>query len=182
MPIQDLLNWHMPSCGNLAQPLCKAFARLDLAVSPTASTLDFKPSQIRHINDCYADKTFEDSSFDKKDDYPEELTFDLEHDKSTVMNDGCARISVGAALLVCEKLGLTYRRSAFQARINGAKGVWYISAPYDTSDPAQLGVWIEITPSQRKIRCRQEYLDDKCCEPGRWSFDVVRFSARARAQ
>ncbi|GAB7359941.1 hypothetical protein MBLNU230_g7466t1 [Neophaeotheca triangularis] len=180
--LPELLNWLLPIGYNLDQSLCKAFARVDLALSPTISTLSFKPSQIRHVDDCHADGTPEDSSYDSTRTYPKGFTFHFEHDESTVMNDGCARMSVGAAMIVCEKLGLTHRRSAFQARINGAKGVWYISAPYDTSDPMHLDVWIEITASQKKINYREQDLDDSTCHPGRWSFDVVRHSARARTQ
>jgi hypothetical protein len=96
------------------------------------------------------------------------------------MTDGCAAISVGAALLICEKLPLGSRPSAFQGRINGAKGMWYISADYATTNQEHLDVWIEIRKSQVKVQFRREDLHPVLCEPDRWSFDVVTHSRPPR--
>src|SRR5438067_2523997 len=72
---------------------------------------------------------------------------------TAAMNDGCARISVGACRLIWRHLGLGgLIPSAFQGRINGAKGVWIRSGPSETQDQRDLEVWIEISTSQEKFK------------------------------
>lgn len=93
--------------------------------------------------------------------------------KSTAMNDGCSRISVGACRDIWKKLGLTGPiPSAFQARINGAKGVWIRSAPSDTKSEQDLAIWIEISASQEKFKAHDEDTDDNF-DANRWTFEVV---------
>ena len=58
--------------------------------------------------------------------------------------------------------------------------MWCISAPYETSDPDHLAVWIEIRDSQLKIHPREEDLDDSRCDEDRWIFDIKGYSKRAR--
>ncbi|KAG9721366.1 hypothetical protein KCU73_g14266, partial [Aureobasidium melanogenum] len=97
--------------------------------------------------------------------------------EKAVMNDGCSLISVGAAKELCEELGIKgVRPVAFQGRINGCKGVWMISAPYDTTEPKHRRKWIHMTESQRKVIPRDEDLT-KSCEPDRWSFELVKFTS-----
>lgn len=175
--LSALLDWHLVFASNLHQQSSKLFARIELALSATKPTYAFKPSQIRLLpEDMLADGDPEDPRFNDPN-----LNFPASYDPITIMNDGCARISVGAAKLVCESFGILPGPSAFQARINGAKGIWFISAPYDTTDQHHLDVWIEITPSQVKIKPRESDLIDTTCEADRWSFDVVQWSRKARA-
>jgi hypothetical protein len=91
------------------------------------------------------------------------------------MNDGCSLISVGVAKELCEQLGIKgVRPVAFQARINGCKGVWMISAPYDTTEPKHLKRWGYMSESQRKVMPRDEDFSSGC-EIGRWSFELVKY-------
>lgn len=94
--------------------------------------------------------------------------------KAVVMNDGCSRISVGASLLIWKKLSLTGSiPSAFQARINGAKGVWIVSGPTQNACPEDLKVWIEISQSQKKFEPHDEDTDDEY-DFNRWNFEVLK--------
>ncbi|KAK6432370.1 hypothetical protein LTR95_011459 [Oleoguttula sp. CCFEE 5521] len=174
LSLEKFLDWMVPLTVNVRQPACKAFKRLDLMVSSTWLTINFLPRQIRlGVDDVYANGMHEDHRFD---DTSRKFGVLMVHDQREVMTDGCARISVGAAKLVCESLKLTHWPTAFQARINGAKGMWYISAPYETTSPEDLEVWIEIRKSQLKVQVRDEDKHVATCEPDRWSFDVVSWS------
>ncbi|OQN96199.1 hypothetical protein B0A48_17706 [Cryoendolithus antarcticus] len=174
LSIEGFLNWMVPFAPNLNQPACKAFARIDLMVSSTWSTIKFLPDQVRlGVDDIHANGMHEDHRFDDHDkDFGEHMVYD----QREVMTDGCARISVGAAKLICGRLQLVHWPTAFQARINGAKGMWYISAPYETISSEDLEVWIEIRKRQLKVQVRDEDLRLDTCEPDRWSFDVVSWS------
>lgn len=94
------------------------------------------------------------------------------------MTDGCGRISLKAAEIVCGHLGITNIPAAFQARINGAKGVWSISASPGTTEAEDLDIWIEIRESQLKVQPRASDMKKPTCERDhdRWSFDVVSYS------
>jgi hypothetical protein len=99
------------------------------------------------------------------------------------MNDGCARISVGAALRIWQH----YRNatdsdeplpSAFQGRIGGAKGMWMISAEPQTRDPAHLETWIEITKSQQKFEpVYDDDGDDQSYNVHRLTFNYYKHSS-----
>lgn len=175
--IFDLLNWMFPFRENAKQPVCKSFARFLLSIKHSIPSINFKPSQIRRPGDILANGESEDTSF-------EDPRFRRERKKcwksNEVMTDGCAMISVGAAELIRETLGIVEHPSVFQGRINGAKGMWSISAPYGTSDPYHKDIWIEIRPSQLKVEPRKEDLDDLLCEEDRWSFDVKGYSRPPR--
>lgn len=151
MLVGEMINQFFNFVKNQDQNFCKAFARLDLALSRTTPTLAFKPSQIRRIPDILADLTPEAQEFNDR-----SLDWTEQYDERPVMNDGCARVSVGAALVIWQY----YRSatgsdeplpSAFQGRIGGAKGMWMISDEPHTRDPVHLDIWIEITPSQQKF-------------------------------
>ncbi|KAF2726103.1 hypothetical protein K431DRAFT_280129, partial [Polychaeton citri CBS 116435] len=96
------------------------------------------------------------------------------------MNDGCNVISVAAAELVCKILGMNHRPVAFQARINGAKGIWFIEKPYGTTDPEQQKIWIKIGKSQQKYCVPSLHRDAETCKKNVYSFDVVRTSCPAK--
>ena len=66
--------------------------------------------------------------------------------------------------------------SAIQARIGGAKGVWYISASTDTTSPKHRDIWIEIKDSQLKFSPHDDDLDDDKFDDLRLSFEVLKYS------
>lgn len=175
IPLADLINWHFPIMENAHQPICKGFARFTLSDRQTTPTVCFKPSQILMVDDIQAntepdDTNFEDPVFQGK---PRKVWTTDE-----VMTDGCAMISVGVALLIREIVGIVDFPSTFQGRINGHKGLWHVSGPYETSNPKDLDVWIQLRPSQRKVGVRAEDCDERC-EADRWSFDLVSWTKPA---
>lgn len=177
MSVGEMINGFFNFKQNMDQNFCKAFARLDLGLSRTIPTLSFKPSQIRRMPDTYADRTPEAQEFNDA-----TLDWTEHYDKIPVMNDGCARVSVGAALLIWK----FYRDatgsdeplpSTLQGRIFGAKGMWMISAEPHTRDPAHLDVWIEITDSQLKFEpAREDQADDRPYNSHRLTFNYVKHS------
>jgi hypothetical protein len=177
MSVGDMINEFFNFAKNKDQNFCKAFARLDLGLSRTIPTLAFKPSQIKHIRDVRADITPEACDFNDP-----HLDWDEQCDEHMVMNDGCARVSVGAAL----KIWQYYRTatgstdplpSAFQGRIGGAKGMWMISAEPHTRDPVHLETWIEVTESQRKFDpVSDEEADDQPYACHRLTFNYLKHS------
>lgn len=96
--------------------------------------------------------------------------------KRRVMNDGCARISLGAARLIWRALGGTGNvPSVFQGRIGGAKGVWMRSHNVESVDPEAEEIWIEISQSQLKFKPADED-HGPSYDPNRLTFDVVKAS------
>ena len=167
----DFMNWMIPFKENAAQSAYKLFARIPLYLSRTFPSIQFTWEQIRFVKDKHAtgapeDITFEDSAFK----YARRKRFK----KDEVMTDGCARISVGALKEHSRITGMPYCHGAIQARINGHKGLWIPSAPENTQDLDHLAIWIELRPSQEKLKIRDEDRDDSLCEKDRWSFNVVK--------
>ncbi|KAF1343873.1 RNA dependent RNA polymerase-domain-containing protein, partial [Delphinella strobiligena] len=172
--LYQLLNWIIPLNENAHQPFCKAYAQLDLFMSRSTPTVKFKPGQVRHVKDVRANKVPEDMVFNDP-----AISIPACHSSSTsmVMNDGCSLMSVGATKEMCTLLGLSGTRPVtFQGRINGCKGMWTISAPYDSTDPDHQDVWIEITESQQKIVPRGQDRNPSTCDADRWTFDLVDYS------
>ncbi|TID17709.1 TCTP-domain-containing protein [Venturia nashicola] len=170
--IEEIVNWFMPLQKTAHQPYCKAYARLDLGFSKTWRSIVFKPSQVIRVPDIMSDGTPEATEFDDHGSLCDWSGYQ-EPIEPTAMNDGCSQISVGACREIWKKLRLTGPiPSAFQARINGAKGVWIRSAPSDTSSRHHLDVWIEISASQEKFKAHDEDTDDNF-DPIRWTFEVV---------
>ncbi|KAK7535212.1 RNA dependent RNA polymerase-domain-containing protein, partial [Phyllosticta citribraziliensis] len=167
----DLLNWFMPFVDerNASQPFPKAFARISLGLTTTTPTLSFKPSEVRYVLDIVADDTPEDDEFnDPALEWPKDQT-----KERRVMNDGCARISVGAAQQLWKNVGRGGPLpSTFQGRIGGAKGMWSISAASDTQNPNDREIWIEVTESQRKFWPHKDDRDDSLYDPQRLTFDL----------
>ena len=174
-----MLNWFFPFAGNMDQNFCKAYARIDLGLSRTIPTLAFKPSQIRRVDDIRANGTPEDSRF-----IDSTLVWDETPEPEAVMNDGCSRMSVGAALQIWQR----YREatdtknepmpSVFQGRIGGAKGLWMVCGEPSSNYPEELDIWIEITPSQRKFEPHLEDLFDDQFDKLRLTFEHVNHSSR----
>jgi hypothetical protein len=170
-----MINWQISIKDNLEQSLLKAFSRLPLSNRHSTPTVCFEPTQILMVDDIFPnaepeDDTFEDPAFKNK---PRKLWA-----KDEAMTDGCAMISVGAALLIRETAGITDFPSAFQGRINGHKGMWHVSGSYETSNPKHLEIWIQVRPSQRKVVPRAEDLDERC-EANRWCFGLLSWSKPA---
>ncbi|KAK8177893.1 RNA dependent RNA polymerase-domain-containing protein [Phyllosticta citrichinensis] len=167
----DLLNWFMPFVDerNVSQPFPKAFARISLGLTTTTPTLSFKPSEVRYVQDIIADDTPEDDEFnDPALQWPKDRT-----KERRVMNDGCARISVGAAQQLWKNVGRGGPLpSTFQGRIGGAKGMWSISAASDTQNPNDREIWIEVTESQRKFWPHKDDYNDSLYDPQRLTFDL----------
>lgn len=100
--------------------------------------------------------------------------------KRVVMNDGSARISLGAIREIVKMMkdsGIEVRGTPtwFQARFNGAKGVWHRSASYEHAMEDDWKVWIEIVPSQRKFPRHADDTDDSY-DPLRFTFEVLKWS------
>ena len=177
MSAGHMINQFFDFARNGYQNFCKAFARLDLGLSRTIPTFVFKPSEIRRLRDTLADDTPEAHEYDD-----DNLDWSERCDDRPVMNDGCAQVSVGAAL----KIWQCYRTatgsdeplpSAFQGRIRGAKGMWMISAEPHTRDPAHLETWIEITDSQQKFEpAHEDEADDRPYDTHRLTFNYVNHS------
>ncbi|KAH0370288.1 hypothetical protein KCU65_g2629, partial [Aureobasidium melanogenum] len=170
--LYEMLSWAIPLAKNGDQGFCKAYARLDLFLSQTIPTVKFTPKEVKYVKDTLADGAPESEDFKDR-----RLRFEYHTDERAVMNDGCSLISVGAAKEICEVLGIKgVRPVAFQGRINGCKGVWMISAPYDATEAKHRRKWIQMTESQRKVIPRDEDFTNSC-EPDRWSFELVKFTS-----
>ncbi|KAK7538904.1 RNA dependent RNA polymerase-domain-containing protein [Phyllosticta citricarpa] len=169
MDIFDLLNWFMPlKEPNVSQAFPKAFARIALGLTTTIPGLSFKPSQVKYVPDIVADGTPEDHEFDDS-----ALDWPIDQTTERVMNDGCARISVGAAQKLWQNIGKGGPLpSTFQGRIGGAKGMWIISAASDTCKLRDKEIWIEINNSQLKFQPHEDDLDDALYDPQRLTFDL----------
>lgn len=176
--IGTMLNWFFPFGENMHQSLCKAFARLDLGLSRTIPTLTFEPSQIIYVDDITADGTPEDVRFDDS----SIKTWPSKYSSREVMNDGCALISVGAALLIWQEVNkVTYCNepmpSAFQGRIAGAKGIWMVSAEPSTIRSEKYDIWIQISASQRKFISHQEdRMNNPASDTHRLTFEYLKHS------
>jgi len=174
----EFLNQWIPFEENASQPVCKISARISLSTKQSRPSFCFAPNQIRQLEDIIANGAPEDTSFDD----PVFLGWPQKSwDKKEVMTDGCASMSVGAALEIRKSLGIQEWPVAFQGRINGAKGMWNVSAQYSTSDPEHTAIWIEIRDSQLKVKTRAADGDLARCEQGRWRFDVKNYSRPAKA-
>jgi hypothetical protein len=177
MSVGEMVNEFFNIKKNENQSFCKAFARLELGLSRTIPTFAFRPSQIIRKRDVLANGTPEDREFNDA-----SLNWSELCDEFPVMNDGCAQVSVGAAL----KIWQCYRTitgsdeplpSAFQGRIGGAKGMWMLSAEPHTRDPVHLDIWIEVTDSQQKFEpVHNDEADDRPYNPHRLTFNYVKHS------
>ena len=167
----DFMNWMIPFKENAAQSAYKLFARIPLYLSRTTPTVQFTYDQIRFVDDIKANGAPEDTAFE---DPAFKEACRKVFDEAEVMTDGCARISVGAMKEHSRISGMPYCHGAIQGRINGHKGLWIPSAPENTQDPDHLAIWIELRPSQAKLKIRNEDRDVSLCEKDRWSFNVVK--------
>lgn len=155
--ISQLVGWFIPLHLNLHQPACKAFTRLDLAMSRTVPALTFECSQIR-----YGDYGTPDAkATDVADVWPDRWSYDNQKrhrevleifNPEEVMSDGCSWISIAAMDCVRQRLKLDYIPAAVQGRIFGAKGVWCCYHEELPTPVEPRHIWISISKSQVKVR------------------------------
>ncbi|KAF2222551.1 RNA dependent RNA polymerase-domain-containing protein [Elsinoe ampelina] len=181
VPLQELLDWalNLNDHKNLKMLFPKLMARMDLYLSRTTAAWTFEPEQVRWCEwrtELIADETPEATEFnDQRFKFPSPS----KTDGPVVMNDGCSLISPAAARSICERLKITGNRpSAFQGRINGAKGMWFLSGPYDSS---RQDITIDVAPSQRKVHARDCDFRSSTAEPARWTLDIVNFSTALKS-
>jgi len=150
--ITKFLDWAVPLQLNKHQPSCKAYARIDLAVSNTHLGIVFDDNQLHYdVDDQLSNNVPDDEIFTD----PQLLDLSLPRTlKPKVMNDGCCSISRGAMRIIAKNLGLKQEIYALQGRICGAKGLWYVDPDDD--------IWINISHSQIKSRhSREEIANDQ---------------------
>ena len=172
IPLAVLINWFIPLELNGDREQDKLFSRLELGFSKTTPTVEFKPAQIKEVDDQLADSTLE------TDCYLERGQHQQQHlGSEKVMNDGCSRVSLAAAKCIAERLGIQGPLpTAFQARIGCWKGLWFTDLRSSEHDLEDEDVWIEVTPSQAKFtRHPEDYFDDSY-DGRRTTFEVVRTS------
>ncbi|SPO25775.1 uncharacterized protein UTRI_03140 [Ustilago trichophora] len=129
--IWDFINHHAPFAQNGRSQLGKFIQRvlLGLSTSVPASVID----DITYESDIFGD--------------PDPVT-----GKKVEMTDGAASVSLTVAKDIAQHLGYDSVPSAFQGRIAGSKGVWYIDPFAECSLPGeQAKRWIKIRDSQKKI-------------------------------
>jgi hypothetical protein len=97
------------------------------------------------------------------------------------MNDGCSLISLSAARDIWKNLGNSGMvPSVFQARINGAKGIWISTPPANPAKPDER--WIRISKSQRKFLPHDSDVRmPSSADLLRWNFEVVNWSRKPSA-
>ncbi|MCJ1313593.1 hypothetical protein MMC25_007272 [Agyrium rufum] len=176
MTVREMLDWFMPPSENRKQPALKFFARLALGVSTTIPTVTFEPWQIIRSDDAFS-HTPSRRSLDLARNIEKRRVLGKNPD-GVVMNDGCARISKAAAKEIWEKLKINSQMpSAFQGRIGGAKGMWFVDLINETLPGPKVttsDIWIEITDSQLKFEGHP--IDEHSPDPGRVTFDVLSWS------
>lgn len=189
---EDVVKWFLPLHQMQPKGWAKSAARMDLALTPTIPTIEIPPSQVRESNpyqkpeheerkDGFGKDIYSDGSDDTTG-YHDQSLAPRQYDKGyrVVMNDGCARISLGAIqqivkIMKAAGISIDGIPTAFQARFNGAKGVWHRSCSLQDATRDDWDVWIEITPSQRKFPRHLDDTDDSY-DPERWRFGVVRWT------
>lgn len=129
--IWDFLNHHAPFAENGRSQLGKFVQRILLGLSTTvpASMVD----KIIYVPDVFGDP-------------------DSDSGERMEMTDGAASVSLAVAKDIAENLGYTSIPSAFQGRLAGSKGVWYVEPSAKALLPGESPTrWIEVRNSQKKI-------------------------------
>ncbi|GAC71762.1 RNA-directed RNA polymerase QDE-1 [Moesziomyces antarcticus T-34] len=129
--VWDFVDHHAPFAANGSSQLGKFIQRIQLGLSTSvpASTID----TITYVSDLRGD--------------PHPVT-----GEQVIMTDGAATMSLAVARDVAQRLSLTSVPSAIQARVAGAKGVWYLDPNAQSWLPGEEPKrWIHIRKSQNKI-------------------------------
>ncbi|KAI5818883.1 RNA dependent RNA polymerase-domain-containing protein [Pyronema omphalodes] len=130
MTRDELIRWHMPIERHLGNKYGKIWSRISLGLTAAKPTVTFTPDQIIDIEDTFGSLPPHG---------PQERA---------IMNDGCAVCSPEVMRRVADDLDLEEIPSAVQARVGGAKGMWFLDP---SADPASKEIYIHITTSQRKF-------------------------------
>ncbi|KAI8092751.1 RNA dependent RNA polymerase-domain-containing protein [Halteromyces radiatus] len=147
--VREVIDWHIPIIDNWGLTTCKFASRMTLAYSNSIPTLSFDPSQVRFIDDIYADNKIKDDE--------------------TCMTDGCGLISPSAMRKIMGSQQHDILPCAVQGRIAGAKGIWIVPPNLDMNS----GDWIEIRASQNKFKTGLPGVDLKT-DPLHFTFDLVK--------
>jgi len=120
----DLMEWLVALNVNCTTTAAKLFSRISLSLSSTIPTITFTPDQIHFVNDIHSDPDGE------------------------CMTDGCARVSPAVLRDLWRSgiLGSKEAPTAIQARLGGAKGVWYVDP---LADPRSDERWIQVRRSSQ---------------------------------
>lgn len=172
--VKDMINWFMPAVHNSDQRVLKFFSRLALSVSNTKPTIVFRPAEIIRSDDASAEDPQERRLNIARSEEKRMRGGSGKAKETTVMNDGCARLSKAAANGIAEQLGLTHTPAVFQGRIGGAKGMWMIDTLDEHLPSSDHGYWIEIADSQLKFNGHPE--DD--FDDLRFTFEVHDYSRK----
>lgn len=162
MTVVDLFELIRPIEENMDQPVYKLFSRTNLGMirvpSITCDILTLPTALSRNSQTVVLN--------------PEEIIV-KEHDimcGTDVMNDGAGEISMSLASKVAEKLGLTYRPTAFQGRLGEAKGLWIVDRHGDKDSD-----WITTYPSQRKWN-RSAASGGPSDDPSHRTLEILKYS------
>jgi hypothetical protein len=130
----ELMEWLLSLNKNYTMSAAKLWSRISLALSSTRPTICFAKAQIRLIGD-------------------------IESINGECMTDGCAKASPAVFREIWRSGVLDTKETptAVQGRIGGAKGVWYVDP---TADPRSDEMWVEIRPSQLKLRFDRVTFED----------------------
>jgi hypothetical protein len=175
MNVADVFAYLLPFQENRNQLASKLYTRLDLFVSRTFVGIQFDESDVDYqAKDQLATDEEED---DPHQDPALQQDFYDAFVPGKEMSDGCAEISFYAFWKINEQLGGDLR-SAFQARIGGAKGVWYKAredyASFGVGKPP--GPLIKLVQSQIKVQRK----DFRSVDPDCLKFNVVKPNSYAR--
>ncbi|KJX92467.1 RNA polymerase-like protein [Zymoseptoria brevis] len=174
LDVAEVFDYLLPYQGNRHQSACKLYTRLDLYVSRTKVGTQFDEGDVVfQARDQVATNELENDPYRDPD-----LGFYDTFFPGKVMSDGCAELSRHAHWKICEQLGIDHNRSAFQARIGGAKGVWYRAAEIDGSFDVGKPPGPHITVVQSQIKVQRDSLED--CDPDQRKFNVVKANSYAR--
>ena len=135
--VWDLIDHHAPFAENSGSSLGKFIQRVQLGLSTSvpASTID----EINQVPDTFGDA-------------------DPQTGRRVEMTDGAGCVSIAVAQDIARHLGYMTIPAAFQGRVAGAKGVWYLDPAAERALPNEKPKrWIEIRDSQNKIK----YAKDK---------------------
>ncbi|KAJ1032952.1 hypothetical protein NDA16_000231 [Ustilago loliicola] len=147
--VWDFIDHHAPFSENSRSPFGKFIQRIQLGLSTSvpASVVD----TITYEPDIFGD--------------PDPIT-----GKCVEMTDGAGPISVAVAKDIAEHLGFDSIPSAFQGRVAGSKGVWYVEPCPERSLPGGRSTrWIKVRDSQKKIN----YPDNMPLDPSQLVVDLL---------
>ncbi|KAF0521906.1 RdRP-domain-containing protein [Gigaspora margarita] len=139
--IWDAINCDVAISCNLDMTTAKFYSRISLGFSDSIPAIVFDPDQINY-------------------DEP-----DGENVIGQCLTDGCAPISLAAMRQIAKVMDYRETPQFIQARIGGAKGIWYLE--HQVRDPYKLS--IDLRQSQTKYN-----LDFKINNPYLRTLDVVR--------